>query len=133
MTFQEKIDAMTEDLKEKGIKKRTSAPLPFRWLWKINIRTRPPLFLNTLIDYLIYIIINLITCVIVYNFLMFLFSLIGMVDFPNENSLLSSIILGTLLTLINIISNTYKAKKLDLPDWEEYIKHIENKNKNDNS
>ena len=133
MTFQEKIDAMIEDLQEKGVKKRVAAPLIYRFLWKLNIKVRPPLFLESILDYSVMIIVNLLFYIISVNFLLFLYGLTGFADFPNMLTFKISILAGGFTILVILVQSKHRAKKLNLPEWEEYINQIENKNKNENS
>ena len=130
MTFQDKIRIMVEDLEKKGIKKRNSAPIVYRWLWNLNIKVHPPLFLSNLFDHLLYLMINIFIFVLFFNFVIFLYGLTGFGEYPNIRFFITSVFGGVLVSIIQMIINKYKSKKLGLPKWNKYINRLEEKDEN---
>jgi Family of unknown function (DUF6404) len=112
MTHSEKVVRLTSELSAKGVKKLTIAPPIFRLLWAAGIEIPPPLFLGFFpLAILMGLPAGLAMSVVYW--------LSGLPRILSRSVIFGfgfGLIMGTYLRLYN----RWKAKRLNLPAWEDY-------------
>lgn len=115
MTHSEKIDHLIQDLRERGVSRYTAAPPFFRMMWRLGWNVRPPLF-QPFLQMLLGSVLLFGTTWGTFMWIVFWrhqgLGLSGAVYTAASTS--------TIVGLLMAAFYRWKARKLDLPDWEAY-------------
>ncbi len=121
MNHSEKVDFLVSDLKNRGLNKSWAAPFLDRFLWRIGLKTHPPLFQSFGKRFLIVFSFQLFLCAVVLG-LVVLFGMFEVVlEYTSSPEILIS---GGLVATIPalVVANIFakKSRKLELDPWEQY-------------
>ena len=114
MDHDEKVSQMLDNLSSRGMGRFTIAPPGFRLAWLLGWKVKPPLFLGF---FALFFGLG-IPFSILWGILM---GLMG--HFSSfENGIFPSVGAGIIFGLIMAIYYRVKARELDLPPWNHYLK-----------
>jgi len=115
MTHQEKVDAFVNELAQRGVGKYTTAPPLYRLLWRLGIEVPPPHFAGF---WSLTLLMGVFFAVF-WGLFMWLFLWRGQ-DMPIAVGIVVAVIAGLLFGATMAAYYRWRARKLELPRWEDY-------------
>ena len=115
-TMNQKIASYVEDMERRGVRRNTSAPPVFRMLWRLGVNIPPPLFLS----FGALFVLSGSTFGLLWGIFMQLF-VWRFIAVPTSFGAVGSVACGIAFGLIFAGYYAWKAKRLQLPRWADYI------------